>query len=121
MTNCVKSIELENGLTLKIQDASRSISDDGCVVKAIVTIDFPLTDQDAIDSGLSLEELTRRLGSEGRRFEKQLERNFIKKADKEAVFEAITTSFLATSLKYLSQPHFKKGVIRRLLAGNRAW
>ena len=117
--NCVKSIELENGLTLTIEDTSRRISADAFVIRALLSIDFPLTQEDAASVGLSLADLTRTLGSERGRFEKLLERNFIKDEKKEAVFEEVTASYLGTNLTYLSHPEFKKGVIRRGLMDKR--
>lgn len=117
--NCVKSVQLENGLTLTIEDISRRISDDAFVVKALVSIDFQLTEEEAESVGLSLAELTEVLGSEGGRFEKLLERNFINEAKKEAVYEELTASYLKTNLAYLSHADLKRGVVQRRLVEKR--
>lgn len=117
--NCVKSVQLENGLTLTIEDISRRISDDAFVVKALISIDFQLTEEEAESVGLSLAELTEVLGSEGGRFEKLLERNFINEAKKEAVYEELTASYLKTNLAYLSHADLKRGVVQRRLVEKR--
>lgn len=117
--NCVKSIQLDNGLILTIEDLSRRISDDAFVVKARVSTEFRVTEEDAEFVGLLLEELTKALDSERGRFEKLLERNFIPEAKKEEVYEELTASYLKTNLAYLSHEDFKKGVVRRSLVEKR--
>ncbi len=117
--NCVKSIQLENGLTLTIEDISRRISDDAFVVKAQVSIEFMLTEEDAESVGLSLAELTKALGSEVGRFEKLLERNFIHESKREAVYEELTASYLRTNRAYLSHADLTRGVIKRRLVEKR--
>ncbi|WP_300672072.1 hypothetical protein [Desulfoluna sp.] len=119
MENCVKSIELENGLILKVEDTSRRISEDAFVVKVRFTISFQISEEEAGALDLSLPELTKMLGSAGGRFEKEREKNFVKEAQKDEVFKEMTDSYLHTNLSYLSHPGFKKGVIRRCLAEKR--
>ncbi|BCS98158.1 hypothetical protein DSLASN_37900 [Desulfoluna limicola] len=115
----VKSVQLDNGLTLTMEDISRRISEDAFVVKALVSIDFEITEEDAQSVGLSLAELREALGSSRGRFEKVLERNFINEANKEAVYEGLTRSYLHTNLAYLSHADLQKGVIRRRLVEKR--
>ncbi|SCY83554.1 hypothetical protein [Desulfoluna spongiiphila] len=117
--NCVKSIKLDNGLTLTLEDISRRISEDAFVVKALFSIEFKVTEADAAYAGLSLPEVIKVLGSETARFEKLLERNFISEDQKEQVFEEVSSSFLATGLTYLSHPSFTRGVVRKILVEKR--
>lgn len=119
MKNCVKSMELENGLVLTLWDTSRRISADAFVVKALFSIEFALTEGEAEACGLALSELIRTLGSKTGRFEKSLERHFINASQKEAVFAEMTDSYLRTSLPYLAHPDFAKGVVRRQLVEKR--
>lgn len=119
MKNCVKSMELENGLVLTLWDTSRRISADAFVVKALFSIEFALTEGEAAACGLPLSELIRALGSKTGRFEKSLERHFINASQKEVVFAEMTDSYLRTNLPYLSHPDFAKGVVRRLLVEKR--
>ena len=111
--NCATvTLELDNGLTLKIEDTSRRISADAFVVKALLSIDSPLGEADASSAGMGLDVLRESLGSDALRFEKILERNFIMEPQKETVFEEMISSYLKTNRAYLSHPDFKKGVIR---------
>lgn len=117
--NCVKSMKLENGLTLILEDASRRISEDAFVVTALFSIEFEVTETEATAVGLSLPELTKALGGSTARYDKRLERNFIAASDKERVFDEVTGSFLKTGLAYLSHPSFTGGVVRKTLVEKR--
>jgi len=112
-------MKLENGLTLTLEDLSRRISDDAFVVKALFSMDFPVTEAEAGAVGLTLPELIRTLGAETARFEKIVERNFIKASKKETVFREMTASYLDTNLIYLSHPEFTKGMVRKRLVEKR--
>ena len=118
--NCATvTLKLENGFELKIEDTSRRISADAFVVKALLTIDFDLGEEDATSMGMDLGALKEALGNEALRFEKSLERNFIMEPKKESVFEEMISSYLATNRVYLSHSDFKKGVIRRKIIEKR--
>ena len=115
----VTVIELENGLMLNIEDISREISADAFVVKALLYIDFTFTQDDAESMDMTVESLVDILGSTEIRFEKILERNFIKSVEKESVLKDMIASYLGTNQRYFSRADFKTGVIRRKIIEKR--
>jgi len=104
----VKIMELENGLVLKISDASKKIAGDRWQVSFIARIEI-FTDNVLSEKNSSLnvtaDEIKEKLGNMVV-FEKKEVRNFIDEKNKEEVFENLCLSFLASSLSYLSRADF---------------
>ncbi|MFH2093466.1 MAG: hypothetical protein ABIJ31_13995 [Pseudomonadota bacterium] len=108
-----KTIELENGQTLRILDLSRTISEDAFVVKMKAAIDIKIKPElfsNALPSGVSLEELTALVGDTVV-YEYEMERNFILKPLKDEVFDGLVKTFLNNLGQYVAKPNFPEKVI----------
>ncbi|MEZ4528408.1 MAG: hypothetical protein R2941_21045 [Desulfobacterales bacterium] len=101
----VKTMELDNGLVLKIMDESKKLVGDRWLVKCAFQIDVPADCVKKQENGPSPEEIRAALGS-AVRFEQKRERNFIGEKEKDAVFDSLCSFFLDTNLSYLAHPEF---------------
>ena len=112
----IKTIDLENGLELKLFDASRKLAGDRWLVSLIARIEIPTNDslikEDASPS-LNIDEIRKVLG-EKLLFEQKRDKIFIDEKEKDEVMKEIQDSFLSSSLSYLSYSDFpKKYVLKK--------
>jgi hypothetical protein len=112
----IKIIDLENGLELKLYDASRKLAGDRWLVSLIARIEIPTNELLLKKDGsplLNIDEVRKALG-EKLLFEQKREKIFIDEKEKDEVMKEIQDSFLSTSLSYLSYSDFpKKYVLKK--------
>ncbi|MBU4068363.1 MAG: hypothetical protein KKH84_09075 [Proteobacteria bacterium] len=112
----IKTIDLENGLELKLLDASRKLAGDRWLVSLIARIEIPTGDsllKEDGSSSLNVDEVRKVLG-EKLLFEQKRERIYIDEKEKDEVLKEIQDSFLSTSLSYLSRSDFpQKYILKR--------
>jgi len=109
----IKTLDLENGLQLKVYDGSRELVGDRWLVSLIVRMDIPVTEalkKHSSESTENIDEIKDMLG-DSVLYEKKREKIFIDKAKKETVFKELCDMFLNSSLKYLSKEIFPKQYI----------
>ncbi|MFV9646152.1 MAG: hypothetical protein ACNYWU_10045 [Desulfobacterales bacterium] len=109
----INTIDLENGLELKLFDSSRKLAGDRWLVSLIARIEIPTNDSLLKEDGSSLlnfDEAIKVLG-EKLLFELKRERIYIDEKEKDEVLKEIQDSFLSTSLSYLSRSDFPKKYI----------
>ena len=109
----IKTINLENGLELKLFDASRKLAGDRWLVSLIVRMEIPTSDlllkKDGSPS-LNVDEVRKVLG-EKLLFEQKREKIFIDEREKDEVMKEIQDFFLISSLSYLSHSDFPQKYI----------
>ena len=112
----IKTIDLENGLELKLFDASRKLAGDRWLVSLIARIEIPTNDLLLKKDGsplLDVDEVRKALG-EKLLFEQKRDKIFIAEKEKDNVMKEIQNSFLSSSLSYLSYSDFpKKYVLKK--------
>lgn len=112
----IKTIDLENGLELKLFDASRKLAGDRWLVSLIARIEIPTNDLLLKKDGsplLNVDEVKKALG-EKLLFEQKRDKIFIDEKEKDEVMKEIQDSFLSSSLSYLSYSDFpKKYVLKK--------
>jgi len=104
----IKTIDLENGLELKLLDASRKLAGDRWLVSLIARIEIPTSDLSLKEDGspsINVDEVRKALG-EKLLFEQEREKIFIDEKEKNKVMKEMQDSFLSTSLSYLSHSDF---------------
>jgi len=111
----IKAIMLDNGLELKLYDASRKVAGDRWRVGVVARIDIPVGDAQFSANDKSLVDLKSFKESFGEkaRFEQKRERNFIDAKHKDDVLQSLIDSFLRSALVYLSHPDFPKKYVHR--------
>lgn len=112
----IRTVEINDGLELKIFDASRTVAGDRWQMCVIARIDIPVVYDPFIYLGVDPEQFREFETSVKRwvQFEKKLVRNFIDGKSKRAVLELMIESFLNDSLAYLSHSDFsRKFVLKR--------
>ncbi len=114
--NLIKTIDLENGLKLKLFDASRKLIGDRWLVSLITRIEIPINELLLKKDGaplLNVDEVIKALG-EKVFFEQKREKIFINDKEKDAVMKGIQDLFLSSSLLYLSRSDFaQKYILKR--------
>jgi hypothetical protein len=113
----IESIELDNGLTLTLYDASRKVADDHWQVKLEAHIDIPVAAHHfsaKVPPPAPLEQIRAKLGDTVR-FTYQATRNFIAPDDKEALFHQMHANVLAKT-PYYSHPDFAARFLRQEFA-----
>ncbi len=109
----IKSIDLENGLQLKLYDSSRKLAGDRWLVSLIARIEIPtnnlLFKEDGSPS-LNIDEVRKVLG-EKLLFEQKREKIFIDEKEKDEVLKGIQDLFLSSSLSYFSRSDFPQKYI----------
>jgi hypothetical protein len=112
----IKIIDLENGLELKLLDASRKLAGDRWLVSLIARIEISTNDLLLKNDGapsLNVDEVRKVLG-EKLLFEQKREKFFIDEKEKDEVMKKIQDSFLSSSLSYLSYSDFpQKYVLKK--------
>ena len=109
----INTIDLENGLELKLFDSSRKLAGDRWLVSLIARIEIPTNDsllKEDGSSSLNFDEAIKVLG-EKLLFEQKRERVYIDEKEKDEVLKEIQDSFLSTSLSYLSRSDLPKNYI----------
>ncbi|MFH1580697.1 MAG: hypothetical protein ABIC39_01260 [Pseudomonadota bacterium] len=109
----INTIDLENGLELKLFDRSRKLAGDRWLVSLIARIEIPTNDpllKEDGSSSLNFDEAIKVLG-EKLLFEQKRERIYIDEKEKDEVMKGIQDSFLSTSLPYLSRSDFSRKYI----------
>ena len=109
----INTIDLENGLKLKLFDRSRKLAGDRWLVSFIARIEIPIKDSLLKGDGSSLlnfDEAVKALG-EKLLFEQKRERVYIDEKEKDEVMKKIQDSFLSTSISYLSRSDFPEKYI----------
>lgn len=106
----IKVVEINNGLELKIFDASRIAAADRWQVCMLARMDIPVNDAVKYLKDIDIVTFYTFKSAVGKhvRFEKKLVRNFIEGKVKDAVLEEMIASFLSDSIKYLSHPDFSR-------------
>ena len=104
------TIELENGLTLKILDRSKQIAGDRWLVSFAARVETEVRPELFQGEGISENQIRgiKALAGETACYQYQDERNFVSEAEKDRVLNALKERFLDTNLKYLSSPDFPK-------------
>ncbi len=107
MEQLVKTISLENNLTLELFDASKKIAGDRWQVTLVARMAVP------VDEAISKTRLDPAKAAEIRQvlentaiYETKKQRNFIDNREKAAVFDQLMDTFLTYSRPYLSHPDF---------------
>jgi hypothetical protein len=112
----IKTIDLENGLELKLYDSSRKLVTDRWFVSLIARIEIPIGDLSLKEDGspsINVDEVRKVLG-EKLLFERKRERIFIDEKEKDEIMKEIQDSFLSSSLSYLSHSDFpQKYVLKK--------
>ena len=106
----IKSIKLENELTIKLFDGSRKIAGDRWFVSMIARAEVPIN----INSfngdrkfDISIDEIRSALG-ESVIFEQKFEKNFVDNTEKEKIINRQKESFISSVLPYISLPQFQQ-------------
>ena len=106
----IKNIDLENGLELKLYDASRKLAGDRWLVSLIARMEIPISDsslKEDVSPLLNVDEVRKVLG-EKLLFEQKREKIFIDERKKDEVLKEIQDFFLSCSLSYFSHSDFPK-------------
>jgi hypothetical protein len=109
----IKTLDLKNGLQLKIYDASRNMAGDRWLVSLIARMEIPVKDVSGKDDPQPIEdenEIKKILG-ERVIFEQKRERIFVDIKEKDTVFQEMHDLFLDSSMDYLSRETFPKRFI----------
>ena len=104
----IKTIDLENGLELKLYDASRKLAGDRWLVSLIARMEIPTNELLLKKDGsplLNIDEVRKALG-EKLLFEQKREKIFIDEKEKDEVLKEIQDFFLSSSLSYFSHSDF---------------
>jgi hypothetical protein len=109
----IKTLDLKNGLQLKIYDASRNLVSERWLVCLIARMEIPvaqvLEKSDSLPKK-NVNEIKDILG-ESVIFEQKREKIFVDISDRERVFNGMCDIFLGSSLDYLSRETFPKRYI----------
>ena len=111
--NLIKTIDLENGLKLKLFDVSRKLIGDRWLVSLIARIEMPINELLLKNDGfplLNVDEVRKALG-EKLLFEQKREKNFIDDKEKDEVMKRMQDLFLSSSLSYFSHSDFPQKYI----------
>lgn len=102
----IKTLTLENGLTLEIVDKSRPIAGDRWLVQLNARIAVPLTDE--LVGSIPRGELLHREYGLILDYEAELKRHFIGDNERDRVFQGFLDTVMKEKLPYLSHPDFAK-------------
>lgn len=104
----IKTIDLENHLTLKIYDESIKMIGDRWLVNMVVRINVPLDEaliQKSENFSANKDEIKKALGKEVV-FEHKSNRIFVDENEKESIFQEMHDNFIDNILPYLSRTSF---------------
>ena len=109
----IKTLELKNGLRLKIYDASRTMAGDRWLISLIARMEIPVTkvlEKNDSHPKENANEIKDVLG-ESVIFEQKRDRIFVDIKEKDSVFKEMHDLFLGSSKDYLSRETFPKQFI----------
>ena len=104
----IKTMALGNGLKLEFYDISRKLAGDRWYVGMIAQIDIALNDtllNTPLFTPYNVEDIRNALG-ETLCFQQKRERHFIDEREKDEFLNTLMSSFIDSSLNYLSHPDF---------------
>jgi hypothetical protein len=104
----IKTIDLENHLTLDIYDESIKTIGDRWMVNMVARIKVPLDEaliQKSEDFSANKDKIKKALGKEVV-FEHKSNRIFVDDNEKESIFQEMYDHFIDNTLHYLSRPNF---------------
>lgn len=109
----IKTLELKNGLQLKIYDASRTMAGDRWLVSLIARMEIPVTKVLEKNDSQPKENANEIKDVLGERviFEQKRDRIFVDIKEKDSVFQEMHDLFLVSSMDYLSRETFPKQFI----------
>lgn len=111
----IKQDILENGVTLRLYDASRKIAGDRWLVALVASAIVPVKDALASEQAVSPEEaikIRQALGEEIV-FEQKRERYFIDEQQKETVFNQMLENLRSITSDYLAHPLFPSRFVKK--------
>jgi len=112
----IQKIALNNGQTVQLFDASRTIAGDRWQVTLVARMEISVDAVSLPDADLpAVEEIKKILGKTVI-FEVKKQRNFIGEPEKQQVLDNMKDTFIAISLPYLSHPEFPKRHIAKQFA-----
>ena len=104
----IKTIDLENHLTLEIYDESIKMIGDRWMVNMVARIKVPLDEtliQKSEEFSANKDKIKKALGKEVV-FEHKSNRIFVDDNEKESIFQEMYDHFIDNTLHYLSRPNF---------------
>ena len=109
----IKTLELKNGLRLKIYDASRTMAGDRWLISLIARMEIPVTKVLEKNDSHPKENANEIKDVLGERviFEQKRDRIFVDIKEKDSVFKEMHDLFLGSSKDYLSRETFPKQFI----------
>jgi hypothetical protein len=113
--NAFQTLQLKNGLTLRVYDFSRKIAGDRWQVTVGAKIEIPV-DHRTVDEkalGASIREVKNLIG-EVQIFEQNLQRNFIDEGEKGEIVRELASSVIDGQGPYLSHEKFAAKFISRV-------
>jgi hypothetical protein len=105
MTAPLKTLPLENGLTLELYDQSRPIAGDRWLVFLLARMEVPL---DAVTEEEPLLSALRRVHGDQLEYRAELKKHFVDKQDKDRVLASLADIVLQEKRPYLAHPDFPR-------------
>ncbi|MDQ1277801.1 MAG: hypothetical protein QG555_843 [Thermodesulfobacteriota bacterium] len=102
----IESINLPNGLSLEVWDASRQIAADTVKVELVIKMDVSFASSHFEEEDHYLK--TRRVFGPAGSYEYRKERTFVHNAETETVFRNLLNDFKRDALPYLAQDNFPR-------------
>ena len=108
----IKRIPLDNGLELKLFDASRKMIGDRYLIKLVAIVDVSVQKLAELSGELTvdLKDMLQLMG-EKVTFTQERKRNFVDRDDRESVLQEMIDSFVISLKAYLSHPDFAKKLL----------
>jgi hypothetical protein len=113
----IKTIDLENHLTLEIYDESIKMIGDRWMVNMVARIRVPLDEaliQKSKDFSVNKDKIKKALGKEVV-FEHTSNRIFVDDNEKESIFQEMYDYFIDNTLPYLSRPNFPERFLLKII------
>lgn len=111
----VKSVPLENGLTVFFHSISKKLPGGRCQLQLLITIPLEIKEScfEGHESDSTAIEAFRRANAEGVCFKQEKVRNFTEESEVENVLGTMCDAFLRASRSYLSKADFEKKCVLR--------
>ena len=108
----IKRIPLDNGLELKLFDASRKMIGDRWLIKLVASVEVSVQKlaELSVAPPFDLKEMLQLMG-EKVTFIQERKRNFVEQDDRESVLQEMIDSFVISLKAYLSHPDFAKKLL----------
>ncbi|PKN10366.1 MAG: hypothetical protein CVU72_01455 [Deltaproteobacteria bacterium HGW-Deltaproteobacteria-7] len=111
--NLIEEIKLDNGLTLKIFDLSRSIAAD--TVKVEVSFQTKISLKESYFADIQDYNQVKDAMGDELAYERNLERSFVHKQNEDSVRDDLINTFKSNSLDYLASANFPQKMALSLL------